>query len=97
MPIDMVNTHFDESMMERRGQPVPFDWLPEGWRDLSWTQLRCMLISACEQEYIRHHLTAAKGRVGIVAKRTGLSNRAVRLMMKRQGVRKEEFRNQTED
>ena len=97
MPVDVFDTHSDDSVMQPRGQPVQLDWLPEGWRDLPWTQLRCMLISACEQEYIRHHLTAAKGRVGIVAKRTGLSNRAVRLMMKRQGLRKEEFRNQTED
>ncbi len=71
---------------------VPPGWLPEGWRKLPWAQLRQLLVSKCEQEYIRYHLRETSGRVGMVAKRTGLSNRAVSMMMKRQGVKKEEFR-----
>lgn len=68
-------------------------WLPQDWRDLPWVQLRNRLISACEREYIDHHLSKANGRIGVVAQRTGLSHRAVNLMMKRHGVRKEPYRN----
>jgi response regulator RpfG family c-di-GMP phosphodiesterase len=87
----------ENSVMHNDGRADQLDWLPEAWRELPWTQLRGILLSACEHEYIRHHLTETKGRVGVVAKRTGLSNRAVNLMMKRQGLSKEPFRNQSED
>jgi DNA-binding NtrC family response regulator len=78
------------------GEAPQRQWLPEDWKELPWTQLRGILMSACEDEYIRYHLEETQGRIGKVAKRTGLSNRAVSLMMKRQGVSKEGYRRRAE-
>ena len=78
----------------RRGgvlHPSP-DWLPAGWSDLPWPRLRRMIVSNCERDYLLKHLAETRGRVGETARRSGLSTRSLYLMMKRQGLRKEDFR-----
>lgn len=70
----------------------PFDWLPADWSDLPWSRLRRMIVGGCERDYLLKHLTETRGRVGETARRTGLSTRSLYLMMKRQGLRKEDFR-----
>ena len=79
------------SQQDGRLHPSP-DWLPAEWSDLPWPRLRRMIVSGCERDYLLKHLTETRGRVGETARRTGLSTRSLYLMMKRQGLRKEDFR-----
>lgn len=84
--------------MDRQGPspearlPGTPDWLPADWSDLPWRRLRPMLVNGLERAYLTKHLTETKGRIGETAGRTGLSTRTLYLMMKRQGLNKEDFR-----
>ena len=66
--------------------------LPDDWEQLTWSQLRPIIISGLERRYLESHLRATKGRIGETAKRTGLSTRTLYLMMQRQGLKKESFK-----
>lgn len=74
------------------GSPLPAGWLPADWSSRPWKQIRKSLLESCEREYLSEHLKAASGRIGETARRTGLSTRSLHLMMKRLGLRKEDFR-----
>eukprot|EP00913_Durusdinium_trenchii_P005659 g5277.t1 len=72
-------------------------WLPDAWIDMPWKQVRQSLLRGCERNYLTKHLAEAKGRIAETAQRTGLSTRSLHLMMKRLGLRKEDFRTPTDD
>jgi DNA-binding NtrC family response regulator len=69
-------------------------WLPPNWQDLPWPRLRRTVLRGLEREYLVKHLSIARGRIGATAERTGLSTRSLHLMMKRQGLKKEDYRGQ---
>lgn len=66
--------------------------LPDRWQELHWRNLKGLTLANLEQAYLEHHLRAAKGRIAETARATGLSTRALYLMMKRHGLRKEDFK-----
>ena len=77
--------------------PLPFtpEWLPADWSDLPWRRLRPTIVNGFERAYLMKHLAETKGRIGETAHRTGLSTRTLYLMMKRQGLSKDDFRRKT--
>lgn len=66
--------------------------LPDTWEGLPWSELRPRVIASLERAYLQHNLREAKGRIGETAKRTKLSTRSLYLMMKRHGLKKEDFK-----
>ena len=57
-----------------------------------WSVVRPRVLGSCERAYLEHHLRVARGRLVDVAESTGLTSRAVYAMMKRHGLRKEDYR-----
>jgi DNA-binding NtrC family response regulator len=66
---------------------VPDDWLARPLREV-----KSAAASAIERRYVSELLRATRGRVGETAKRAGVNERALYAIMKRHGLRKEDFR-----
>lgn len=66
--------------------------LPGEWAQHGWKQVRAALLLDGEREYLTTLLQQSHGRVGEVARRAGISARALFDKMRRHGLRKEDFR-----
>ncbi|MCA9710992.1 MAG: sigma-54-dependent Fis family transcriptional regulator, partial [Myxococcales bacterium] len=66
--------------------------LPGAWVERSWKEVRAALLLEGEREYLTTLLRQERGRVGAVARRAGISARALFDKMQRHGLRKEDFR-----
>ena len=64
----------------------------DGWTDLSWREARAQCVASFEREYLTRLLERTQGRIGVAAKRAGISPRALFEKMRAHGLRKEEFR-----
>ena len=79
----------------RRGQSESnsLDVLFDGdWRTRSWKDVRSAVISACEQSYFAEQLHSTDGNLDETARRSGINPRSLYDLMKRHGLKKEEFR-----
>jgi DNA-binding NtrC family response regulator len=66
--------------------------LPEDWLDRPWKAVREDLLREGERAYVEGVLRASRGRVGVAARRAGMSPRSLFEKMRRHGVRKDDFR-----
>jgi DNA-binding NtrC family response regulator len=66
--------------------------LPEAWLEQPWKLVREQLLLAGERAYLIGLLRATGGRIGVSARRAGMSERALFEKMKRHGLRKEDYR-----
>ncbi len=60
--------------------------------DKPLAEARAELNSSFEKRYLEHVLTVSRGRVGEAARRSGVNERTLYAMMRRHGLRKEDFR-----
>jgi DNA-binding NtrC family response regulator len=60
--------------------------------DRPLAEARDRLSSAFEKDYLEHMLTLCRGKVGDAARRSGVNERTLYTMMRRHGLRKEDFR-----
>ena len=60
--------------------------------DKPFSRARRELLKAFERDYLEHVLSASQGRVGDSARLAGLNERTLFGMMKRHGLRKEDFK-----
>jgi len=66
--------------------------LPEDWLGRPWKAVREDLLREGERAYVEGVLRASRGRVGVAARRAGMSPRSLFEKMRRHGVRKDDFR-----
>jgi DNA-binding NtrC family response regulator len=64
----------------------------EDYFDRPLAEARERLSSAFEKDYLERMLTLCRGRVGDAARRSGVNERTIYAMMRRHGLRKEDFR-----
>ena len=64
----------------------------EGYFDKPLPEAREELSSAFEKDYLERMLSLCRGRVGEAARRSGVNERTLYAMMRRHGLRKEDFR-----
>jgi DNA-binding NtrC family response regulator len=64
----------------------------EGYFDKPLAEARAELSSAFERDYLERALTLCRGRIGEAARRSGVNERTLYAMMRRHGLRKEDFR-----
>jgi DNA-binding NtrC family response regulator len=69
------------------GLATPADWIDKPLR-----AVKEVLITSVERRYAMELLRATGGRIGETAKRAGLNERALYALMKRHGLRKEDFK-----
>ena len=69
------------------GLPTPDTWIEKPLR-----AVKEALIAAAERRYVAEALEATHGRIGETAKMAGLNERALYALMKRHGLRKEDFK-----
>ena len=62
------------------------------WRDREWKDVRDRLISSCEETYFSEQLRHTRGNLDEVARRAGINPRSLYDLMKRHGMRKEDYR-----
>ncbi len=62
------------------------------WKSRSWKDVRNALISSCEQSYFVDQLEKTRGNVEETAGRAGINPRSLYDLMKRHGLKKEDFR-----
>jgi DNA-binding NtrC family response regulator len=76
-------------------QPVsPLELLMgSDWQNRAWKDVRNRVIRTCEQAYFVHHLEESNGNVDNTAIRADINPRSLYDVMKRHGLKKEEFRN----
>jgi DNA-binding NtrC family response regulator len=67
--------------------PTPEEWLRRPLREVKES-----VIASVERRYVRELLRANRGRIGETAKEAGLNERALYALMKRHGLKKEEFK-----
>lgn len=65
---------------------------PGDWQSRPWKDVRNAVVSACEQAYFVHQLGQTKGNVDETARRAEINPRSLYDLMKRHGMKKEEFR-----
>ena len=63
------------------------------WNSRHWKDVRNAVISSCEQTYFVDRLGKTKGNVEETARRAGINPRSLYDLMKRHGLKKEDFRN----
>jgi DNA-binding NtrC family response regulator len=68
---------------------------PAGWVDKPLRAIKDALIVSVERRYVTELLRATRGRIGETAKRAGLNERALYALMKRHGLKKEDFKRPT--
>lgn len=66
--------------------------LPDGWFEKTLSGVRREILDRVEQEYLHELLKRTGGRIGETAKRAGISERSLYNLMRRHGLRKEDFR-----
>jgi len=72
---------------------APLDALFAGdWRLQSWKEVRQAIVSACEQSYFAEQLRRTDGLVDETARLAGINPRSLYDLMKRHGLKKEDFR-----
>lgn len=86
-----VLVHGDTGESRSPGSPAARA-LPESWRSMPWKTVRDTLVAACELDYFRNHLAETSGNVEETARRGGINPRSLYDVMKRHGLRKEDFR-----
>ncbi len=62
------------------------------WRSQPWKDVRTAVISSCEEAYFVDQLHSTNGNVDETARRSGINPRSLYDLMKRHGMRKEDFR-----
>jgi DNA-binding NtrC family response regulator len=62
------------------------------WQSRPWKDVRKAIVSSCEQTYFVHQLGATKGNVEETARRSAINPRSLYDLMKRHGLKKEDFR-----
>lgn len=72
--------------------PIQTDPDIEEYLEKPFSTAREAVLERFEIGYLRHHLRAAKGRIGETARRIGLNERSVYALMKRHRLRKEDFK-----
>jgi DNA-binding NtrC family response regulator len=87
----------DESPPQHGSEPIHEDpsalvSLPEAWLEQPWKLVREQLLLAGERAFLIGILRATSGRIGVSARRAGMSERALFDKMKRHGLRKEDYR-----
>jgi DNA-binding NtrC family response regulator len=65
---------------------------PAGWIDKPLRAVKEVLITSVERRYVTEVLRVTRGRIGETAKRAGLNERALYALMKRHGLKKEDFK-----
>jgi DNA-binding NtrC family response regulator len=65
---------------------------PDTWVDRPLREVKESLIASVERRYVSELLRANHGRISETAKRAGLNERALYALMKRHGLRKEDFK-----
>jgi len=60
--------------------------------DLTLRDARARVVEAFERDYLARQLERAEGRIGVTAKRSGITARALFEKMRRYGLRKEDFK-----
>jgi DNA-binding NtrC family response regulator len=84
-----------ESWIDRESIPATAP-VPQNRRDGRFdrplAEAREEVSSAFERDYIEHVLRACRGRIGEAARRSGVNERTLYAMMRRHGLRKEDFR-----
>ncbi len=65
---------------------------PDTWVDKPLREIKESLIASVERRYVREVLRATRGRIGETAKVAGLNERALYALMKRHGLKKEDFK-----
>lgn len=63
------------------------------WRARPWREVRDAVVGACEHSYIVEQLGRTNGSVEETARRAGLNPRSLYNLMKRHGLKKEDYRN----
>jgi two-component system response regulator AtoC len=91
-----------QGVTARAGPAAPEDPLalelttPAGWIEKPLRAVKETLVASVERRYVTEVLRATRGRIGETAKRAGLNERALYSLMKRHGLRKEDFRRPSE-
>ena len=62
------------------------------WQSRPWKDVRSAVVSSCEQSYFVHHLGKTEGNVDETARRAEINPRSLYDLMKRHGLKKEEFK-----
>jgi DNA-binding NtrC family response regulator len=62
------------------------------WRSRSWKDVRDAVISSCEQTYFVEQLSETNGNLDRTAERSGINPRSLYDLMKRHGMKKEDYR-----
>jgi DNA-binding NtrC family response regulator len=75
-----------------RGGMPEFDVLPDELMEQPLAAARRSIVTAFETRYVARLLEATKGRVGEAALRAGINERSLYDLMRRHGLRKEQFR-----
>ena len=79
-----------------KSESTAMDVLFDGdWRSRSWKDVRNAVISACEQSYFTEQLNDTAGNLDETARRAGINPRSLYDLMRRHGMKKEDFRNST--
>jgi DNA-binding NtrC family response regulator len=65
---------------------------PEAWIEKPLRAVKEALIASVERRYVAELLKATRGRIGETAKLAGLNERALYALMRRHGLRKEDFK-----
>jgi DNA-binding NtrC family response regulator len=86
------------SIAVREGAPGGGDLLgadpggPQAWLSRPLREVKESLVASVERRYVSELLRTTRGRIGETAKRAGLNERALYALMKRHGMKKEDFK-----
>jgi len=91
---DLPRTIVPASRPSGDGNPLSaLDVLFDGeWKSRPWKDIRNAVVSSCEQTYFVHQLGQTNGNVDETSRRAGINPRSLYDLMKRHGLKKEEFR-----
>ncbi|HSF20185.1 MAG TPA: sigma-54 dependent transcriptional regulator [Vicinamibacteria bacterium] len=78
-------------------EPTRTEMPPGDRRRRSLAEARRDVVARFEQEYLRHLLGETRGRIGETARVAGITERTLYTMMRRYGLRKEDFKSMTGD
>ncbi|HXV65486.1 MAG TPA: sigma-54 dependent transcriptional regulator [Vicinamibacteria bacterium] len=78
-------------------EPTRTEMPPGDRRRRSLGEARRHVVARFEQEYLRHLLGETRGRIGETARLAGITERTLYTMMRRHGLRKEDFKSMTGD
>ena len=76
-----------------QSKATTFDDLLDGdWHSRSWKDVRNAVVSSCERSYFTEQLSSTSGNLDETARRAGVNPRSLYDLMKRHGMKKEDFR-----